>query len=290
MDEFAAIMAARKLVKELNRAKIPVEVEAYAEHVGATLRQQLDLELDEPGFSFENKGKHFICVNANDSPERQRFTACHELGHIVLKLPSEHQAMPWWSYAKRSPNEIFCDIFAAELLLPYTLFKPIADKVTIGFASLDELASQFSTSRAVTGSRYASTLSAPCAFVLSEQGQIKYASRSPVLRDSKAWISPRTVLPRGSASEAARSGTKCEGPTEISADAWFSDWDHGGVLLEEAKHSERWDQTLTLLWFENGEIPSASNGARGNNEEREEDGLLEELDGNLRWPGKHRRR
>ena len=28
-----------------------------------------------------------------------------------------------------------------------------------------------------------------------------------------------------------------------------------GVLLEEAIHLEQWDQTLTLLWFEDEEVP-----------------------------------
>jgi Zn-dependent peptidase ImmA (M78 family) len=70
-------------------------------------------------------------VNGNDSDERQRFTACHEAAHIELGLPSEHAELPWWSYAKRSPNEILCDAFAAKLLMPYKLFKPLVDKAEI---------------------------------------------------------------------------------------------------------------------------------------------------------------
>jgi IrrE N-terminal-like domain len=111
---------------------MPVSVEAYVQHVCAVLRRDADLDPDEPGWSFQNNGKHSICVNAKDPPERQRFTICHELAHIVLELPSEHKQVAWWSYAKRSPNEIACDIFATELLLPYGLFKPLAEKATMG--------------------------------------------------------------------------------------------------------------------------------------------------------------
>ena len=124
MDEFGAVLKAREFVNKVNPTAIPVPVEAYVkEHRCCSSPSDPILEPDEPGWSFSNNGKHYICVNANDRPERQRFTVCHELAHIVLGLPSEHQALPWWSYAKRPPAEIWCDVFAAELLLPYRLFQ-----------------------------------------------------------------------------------------------------------------------------------------------------------------------
>ena len=102
-------------------------------------------------------------------------------------------------------------------------------------------------------------------------------------------------LPRGSVSVRTREGGEgdCE---QIDADVWFSDWERGGVLLEEARHLSQWDQTLTLLWFECGEVPSIRRThldgrySRDNcNISDEEDELLPELDGYLRWPSKHRR-
>lgn len=286
MDEFGAVLKARALVGKVSPKAIPVPVEAYVEHIGAVLRPQTDLGPDEPGWSFVNDGKHFICVNANDRPERQRFTICHELAHIVLRLPSDHKALPWWSYAKRPPAEIWCDVFAAELLLPYGLFKPLAEEAPISLASVEDLAGRFLASNTATGSRYAAVVSTPCAFVLSEQGKVRYASRSTALRDANAWIAPRLDLPRGSASEKARAGGTAEGPEKVDADIWFSDWERGGVLLEEVRHLARWDQTLTLLWFEDEEIPSPKRELR----EDEEELGLQELDGFLRWPSKKRRR
>ncbi|MGB4783871.1 MAG: ImmA/IrrE family metallo-endopeptidase [Candidatus Acidiferrum sp.] len=104
VDEFAAVIKAREFVRKVNPDGIPVRVEAYVEEAKAVLRRQTDLGPDEPGWSFFSGGKHHICVNANDRPERQRFTICHELAHIFLGLKSEHQALPWWSYAKRPPG------------------------------------------------------------------------------------------------------------------------------------------------------------------------------------------
>ena len=287
MDEFTAVMKAREFVKKVAPTTIPVPIKVYVESAGAVLRKRDDLEGNEPGFSFEHGGKRFVCVNANDREERQRFTACHEIAHIILELPSEHKELPWWSYAKRPPNEIFCDVFAAELLLPYTLFKPFVDKANMSLAAIDDLADRFMASTMATGSRFATMARAPCAFVLSEQGKVRYASRSTALRDAKAWIPSRMVLPQGSVSERIRAGGTCNGPEEIGADVWFTDWERGGELLEDARHLKQWDQTIALLWFEDEEVPSPEQDRH--RREEEEFGLAE-LDGILPWPGKKRRK
>ena len=86
------------------------------------------------------------------------------------------------------------------------------------------------------------------------------------------------------------------GPEQVDADIWFTDWERGGALREEVRHVEQWDQTLTLLCFEGEQIPPRKiRNERGQFEAQEEDmesddGLLGELDGHLRWPGKRRRR
>jgi hypothetical protein len=205
----------------------------------------------------------------------------------VDRLPSEHQAGPWWSYAKRSPNEILCDVFAAELLLPYKLFKPLVDKSDISLAAVDRLAKDVVASTMATGSRFATLVGAPCAFVLSEQGKVRYASRSTALREANAWVQPRLPMPQGSVSERLRAGGTCDGPEEKDADVWFSNWEHGGVLLEDARHLAQRDQTLALIWFEDEEVPAPPQDRY--RREEEESGLAE-LDGVLPWPGRKRRK
>ena len=155
------------------------------------LRLEDDLEPDEPGWSFESNGKHFICINTKDREERRTFTACHELAHIVLGIPSDHKELPWWSYARRSQNEIFCDVFAAELVLPYKLFKPLVEKTEISLAAVDELAIRFGASAMATGSRFATVVSAPCAFVTS-RNRARYGTH----RDRLRYAKPMRGLPR----------------------------------------------------------------------------------------------
>lgn len=288
MDELAVVSKARAFIAEVKPTDIPVPIEAYLKQAGAILRVESDLEEDEAGFSFPStsKSKWYIGVNAGDRQERQRFTVCHELAHIVLGLPSEHKAAPWWSYAKRPKAEILCDVFAAELLLPLRLFRPLAEKMPISFASIDELAAQFLASRTATGSRLATVVKPPCAFVLSEQGKVRYAARSTSLREAGAWIAPRRDLPTGCISERLRGGGSYVVSEAIDAESWFSDWDRGGTLIEEARHHEPWDQTLTLLSFEDEEVPASSWAPP---QQSEEDELLPELDGVLRFKNKKRR-
>ena len=288
MDEFPTVLKARRFIKDVGSTTVPASLEAYVEHVGAVIRRERDLEPDEPGFSFLGRGRHHICVNAKDSPERQRFSICHELAHIVLQLPSDHKAaMPWWSYAGKPPNEILCDVFAAEVLLPYNLFRPLVAKSDFSLAAVDELAQHFAASNMATGSRFATFCPTPCAFVLSEEGKVRYTSRSMALRDVGAWIPTYLPLPEGSVAERIRREGVCDGPEEVPAEIWFSHWDRGGVLLEDARHLTQWDQTVALLWFEDEEVPPLEKDHR--RREEAEFGLAE-LDGILPWPDKRRRR
>lgn len=288
MDELSVVLKARELVNKVAPTAIPVPLKPYLDQINAVLRVDYDMGANEAGYTVEVKGKHHIHVNGNDSDERQRFTACHEAAHIELGLPSEHAELPWWSYAKRSPNEILCDVFAAELLLPYKLFKPLVDKSDISLSTVDGFAKDFIASTMATGSRFAALAGVPCAFVLSERGKVRYTSRSKALREASAWVQPRLALPKGSICERLRTGGRCDRPEEIDADIWFSNWERGGVLLEHARHLVQWDQTVALIWFEDEEVPAARTRDR---REREEDeyGLVE-LDGTLPWPGKKRRR
>jgi Zn-dependent peptidase ImmA (M78 family) len=286
MDEFTAIMRARAFASKVNPSSIPVLVEAYAAELGAKIKYDKTMLPSEGGCSTVFNGGRIIAVNANDKPQRQRFTICHEVAHAVLGLPSAH-GCSFWSYANRSPNEVICDAFAAELLLPVSLFKPHVEKAGLGFDAVESLAARFDTSLAATASRFATLTGTPCAYVLSEGGKARYAARSKSLRDANAWVPLGVNLPKETMIARLRAGEDCEGPLEIAADLWFNDWQNGGEPLEDSRYHRSWDQGLSLIWFENGEMP-----AQANTDYRltyESDGLAE-LDGILPWPSRSRRR
>lgn len=287
MDPLTAAIKARDLMQRVNNTSVPVPLEPYLEALRCEIKVKHNFGPGESGYSFPNGDRHIIVINGKESRERQRFTAFHEMAHIELGLPSDHTGGPSLSFARRSPNEMCCDVFAAELLLPYWSFKPLVDQAEVGFGAIEELADKYEASITCTGSRFAASSEVPCAFVISQAGKVKYAERSKSLREAKAWISPSSVLPRGSSSARCRGGEIVRNVGEVPADVWFTDWSRGGQLLEEARHLSVYDQTLTLLWFEDEEVPS---GTTIDYENDEDDGLLRPLDGNLTFPGKRRRR
>jgi Zn-dependent peptidase ImmA (M78 family)/DNA-binding XRE family transcriptional regulator len=77
-----------------------------------------------------NKEIPIIVINKNFSVERKRFTALHELGHLLLNIDSEaftHKEI-----------EKFCNIFAGAMLLPKeTVFKELGERRSS--VSLNEL-------------------------------------------------------------------------------------------------------------------------------------------------------
>ena len=92
MDSLAAIQRARRVVRDVNDLSIPVNVDRYAQAASAKIRSR-KLGDDEAGFTVRRgDGSHAITTNSADTEERRRFTVCHEIAHIVLRLPSRHDA------------------------------------------------------------------------------------------------------------------------------------------------------------------------------------------------------
>lgn len=178
-----------------------------------------------------------------------------------------------------------CDTFAAELLMPYKLFKDKISNEAPSVKAIELLAEQFKTSFPATASRYATLVDIPCAFVTMERGHVRYAARSTALRKIGAWISPRTTLPVGSVACRLRSEGKSLIETqEVSQDIWFEDWEKGLDLWEMSRHYANSDTTVSLLWFSEEDLPEIEVDRFGRRI-TEDDGLAE-LTGELPWPSK----
>jgi hypothetical protein len=286
MDELGVAMKAREYIAKCGPLALPVSVDRYAEHIDGVVKAEA-LQENEDAWSVRlPNGKYRICVNCAHNSRRQRFSVCHEVAHVVLEISADHSA-PSWSFARRPPGEIACDVFAAELLLPHKLFKPRVDAANMSFAAISDLSDEFDASLISTGSRFATFSREPCAFVISESGKVRYSSRSASLRTAKAWIKPGINLPTDSYSARVRAGSTPSSPEDADPGQWFEDWDGDGSLYEDVRHLGQWDQTLTLLWFDEEDLaPPAAETTRWTEDAR----LLRELDGNLPWPGRSKRK
>lgn len=293
MDEFPTILKARQFVRNAGITSVPVDIERLAAATNAKIKIVHDLNDDESGQTFPLKGKHIITVNGNHREERQRFTALHEIAHIVLELPSQHHGPKLTTgalmrYGRRPQEEMLCDVFAAECLLPHEVFSKDVSDVDISMEAVKMLADKYKASVTSTGSRFAVNANEPCAFVLSEGGQIRYVSRSKFLREMNGWIEFNVPVPRGSVTHRLMQGaSKTEDYDEIATVTWFNNGVRNfDLVAEEALPLKEWDQCLSLLWFDESLKP-----AREQREANEDDEpLLKELDGILPWPSKGRRK
>ncbi len=289
MDEADVRQKARAFAAKVDVSNIRDDLSPYLTAVDAKVKKD-ELGEGESGYTITKpNGKHIITVNSLETDERQRFTICHEIAHIVLGLESSHEEVPSWSYAKRHPNEIACDIFAAELLMPYQLWLSAVPKEEPSLELIQRMADLFSTSFPAAASRFASLSDIPCAFVTMERGAVRYAARSTSLRQAGAWISPRSVIPVNSVAYRIRSsGVSTTETGEVCQDVWFDNWEKGLDLWELSRHYARTDTTISLLWFDGEDLTEVEVNRFG--ARVEDDGGLPELTGELPWPGRNRRR
>lgn len=282
MDELWVRQKARGFISTVEPPVTLGDLTPYLDAVNAKLRHE-ELGQGESGYTIsKSNGRHIVTVNSAETPERQRFTICHELAHILLGLPSSHEEVPSWSFAKRDPNEVACDIFASELLMPWKLWLAHVPKDEPSLEAIEDLARVFGTSFPAAASRYASLSARPCAFVTMERGAVRYAARSTSLRNANAWISPRSTIPVGSMAQRVRAkGLSASASGDVAQDVWFDNWEKGRDLQEICRHFSRSDTTVSLLWFDEEELPEREFDRFGRATE-EEDGL-DELTGVLSW-------
>lgn len=103
--------------------KFPVDPVQIARDLGIDV-VELELESNIAGAIYGTPGEDpTILLNATDSPNRQRFTCAHELGHYVMHA-EEPDAVDYVDYRNalsvtgENSEEVFANAFAAALLMP----------------------------------------------------------------------------------------------------------------------------------------------------------------------------
>ena len=135
--------AARDLLKttwapsDTGDCPIPVDPFHVARRLGLKVTST-SLDPDISGMLAKRAGQDAqIYLNASDSPNRQRFSCAHEIGHYVKRVSSD--ASDSWGYIDRrgpsaaegvDPEEIFANQFAAELLMPEQVVRRMADDLS----------------------------------------------------------------------------------------------------------------------------------------------------------------
>jgi Zn-dependent peptidase ImmA (M78 family) len=290
IDELDIRQKARQFMAGLDLSSIDKDLSVYIKKVNARLSAE-QLGDGESGYTLTRRdGKSSIVVNELERKERQRFTICHEVAHLVLGLQSNHKEAPAWAYAKRDDNEIACDIFASELLMPSESFQHDVDQDEPSFDLVERLRAKYVVSFSACASRLAAVTEYPCAFVLMDSSVVRYAARSRALRALYAWIDVKAPIPPGSVAKRLIDEGLWSGEAEVSQDIWFRDWPQGYDLIELAKHYPSYDETFSILWFEQDSGPDEPVKNWSGVPQQEDDGGLKELDGALSFSKRVRRR
>ncbi len=110
-DVFNFVLKFRKDAK-LGMEQIP-DVISFLQSLGIVVLEVGALEAFDGLCGFSDNIP-VIVINVNFTPERKRFTALHELGHLVMNFSEE---------LDEKQVESLCNLFASEMLLPTAIFK-----------------------------------------------------------------------------------------------------------------------------------------------------------------------
>jgi len=281
MNEIDVRLKARRFVTEANAGEIPT-MPAYAALADTRIRSE-SLGCGESGNTMRHptKGTYIITVNHDESDERKRFTICHEIGHIVLGLPSHHDCS-MWAGVKRHPNEMACDWFASELLMPQGAFEKHVPSGEPSASVIEKLGKVFGASFPATASRYASLVAFPCGYAFMSGADVVYAMLNVAFRKKGMRIVNQCTIPHGSVAQRLRASKSRGSDTDqISQEVWLLNCDSGYDLSELSRHNSDFDETISLLWCAEEDMPRGEVD-RFNRRVDEESGL-EELDGNISW-------
>jgi Zn-dependent peptidase ImmA (M78 family) len=183
---------------------VPVDVRMLASFRGIAAITAVDQA--EAGCIFCDGERLIIQIRGSDSPERRRFTICHEILHTFFPGFREERRTRIDStvgaFDRSRLEEYLCDLGAAELLLPRKLFlaalppQPCLDDVI-------ELAAVFEASLEATAIRLVSLAAAPTALVVLEpawkpveQRELARRATQPALAGLEGELPPKRLRVR----------------------------------------------------------------------------------------------
>ena len=211
--------------------------------------------------------KAVIKVNSQiQFPERKRFVAAHEIGHLIMhrgmKLPEDvfsnfNIISGMEEMLKNGTQELEANEFASELLMPEKLFMQEARGKKFSPLLIKQLAERFKASLTATVFKYLQSDNLhPICLVFIENGRVKYWKKSDEL---KVWLGDYNRLAPPADSVAMEYIQKDyefiykmeEKAQEISKSTWFNlnEYnDEDSVFYEYCIPTRRYKTILSIIW------------------------------------------
>jgi len=225
-----------------------LHIEAIAQYCGVTIVYEPLKGCEARLIGYGDRA--IITVNTESSLRRQRFSAGHELGHwmrdrgkIAFVCAASTFSLEWSDdNPERRANR-----YAADLLLPELMFRPLAQNKDITFATVKQLASRFQTSTTATAIRLVEQGSFPAMIICNQLGRRRWFLRGPAVPES-LW--PFTVAGQDTiAYDLLRTSVEAPGPVDVRADGWIDHAEAYRYRLREDSIRVQPNLVLTLLWW-----------------------------------------
>ena len=249
-----ALSAAERLLQDLGVTDPgEIDLEAIAYHLNAAVQYR---PLDGCEARIVGHGhRAIITVNARSGPRRNRFSIAHELGHwhhhkgkrLVCRADDYHPR------DETSPERA-ADAYAADLLMPHYLFKPIArQQPKLTFKAVAALADAFTASQTATAIRLIEADLFPGFVICHGPKGRKWFARSPSV--PRKWF-PQDALDPESYAIGVQFGGHADDmmPRKIGADAWFDRRDAEQFEVLEQTMRTGPEETLTLIGIIDGRM------------------------------------
>lgn len=169
-----AVTKAREILQELEIAESDeIDVERIAHFYNVATKRSSLLGMD--GRIVRDGDKAVITLRDSiNFLGQERFVIAHELGHFFLH-PNSHQVETVtsqqtmnWSDSQKSIEEYEANLFAAELLMPKSIFGRYIKNAVPSFDTIKGLAKDFQTTLTATAVQFVLTSQEECALVSCE--------------------------------------------------------------------------------------------------------------------------
>jgi Zn-dependent peptidase ImmA (M78 family) len=223
-----------------------IDLEAIAFYCGVTV-----VEDDLRGCEARLVGygdKAFVTLKRGGYDRRKRFSLGHELGHWMHDRGratfrcGEKDFLTWGG---ESP-EVRANTYAANLLLPKSMFASRAKVSDVTLAAASDLADTFQTSLTSTAIRLVDFCDKPAVAAYVSPSGIKPIRRTKLVPFK---VTLRDALSRDSMAYRTLNDGIDRGPVDLAASTWFTDYHAAWHPVQE--HSKRIlpHLVLTLLWW-----------------------------------------
>jgi Zn-dependent peptidase ImmA (M78 family) len=187
-------------------------------------------------------------------PGQKRFVIGHEIGHYeTANQTSQDYQCSAADISLRShsvrPEEVAANEFAAELLMPECLFKPLLKNIKPNMDLVRSLKIEFRTTLTATLRRLVTLTDDRCAMVYSVDGKVVYFKPS---NDFGHNISPGTPLhPNSHAIDFFEKGRIEDKMHSVYADTWITSdrISRTACIHEHSIAQTSYKSVLTLLWI-----------------------------------------